>query len=454
MKTQIHTQINQSQQLSLSPQMQQSLRVLQMSTTEIRDLIEQSLLDNPFLDCIPTDESFSTSPEDLSAETDSSINYWKEQQVQPYSKSTDQFDFIAQQTNLKIHLLDQLYIQTTDDRLRELGAFLVDSINEDGYLNVSPGDHPLLLDADLFNTALSLIQSFEPVGVGARDLSECLRLQLKDLGLYDEIYRDLLDNLFLLTEKGPNALAGRCGLDMKQLRDRLNTIKTLNPKPGLAFSQPDPTTYITPDVLLRRINGQWSVELNPTAYPRVHIDERSFAAVSKKSTSADDKIYISKQIASANGLLNSIEQRAITLIKVSRAIVNHQVQFLTKGQNYLIPLKLKDIALEINMHESTVSRAVNGKYAATPFGIIELKSFFSNALNTDQTTLSNKTIQLQIKQLINMESKSTPLSDDQLVSTLKTYGITVARRTVTKYRESLQIPSSYERKKLARALNF
>jgi RNA polymerase sigma-54 factor len=453
MKTQLHTYLKQSQQLNLSPQMQQSLRILQLSTVEVRELIDQSLLENPFLEQESAHTSFDHSP-DSSIDDNPYTSYWKEQQGRTAGPEITH-DTNAQPHTLKSHLTQQLFIATAYQELRDIGTYLIDHIDEDGYLRLTAEDQTLqTADPELLTRALTLIQSLDPVGVGARTLKECLALQLKDRGLYNETYAAILDNLHLLTEKGPLALAQKCGLDLETFRAKMDLIKTLSPHPGLAFSSPETTIYITPDLLFRRYNGQWIAELNKAAYPRLLIDEKSFTAVITKCQSTDDKLYINKQISSANWLVRSLEQRAITMLKVANAIIRHQIHFLNRGHNYLIPLKLKDIATEVEMHESTVSRAVTGKYAATPFGVLELKSFFSTALNEGQPTLSNKTIQLQIKKLIEMEPKLSPLSDDQLVSTLKTYGISVARRTVTKYRESLQIPSSYERKKMARVLNF
>ncbi|AIK96484.1 RNA polymerase factor sigma-54 [Candidatus Odyssella acanthamoebae] len=453
MKTQLHTYLKQSQQLNLSPQMQQSLRILQLSTVEVQELIDQSLLENPFLEQESAHTSFAA-PQDSLIDDNPYTSYWKEQQVRiPNSDVTH--DTNAQPSTLKSHLTQQLFITTPNQKFRDIGTYLIDHIDEDGYLRLPPDDRTLqTCGPEILNQAINLIQSLDPVGVGARTLSECLALQLKDRGLYNETYAAILDNLHLLIEKGPLALAQKCALDVETFRAKMDLIKTLSPQPGLAFSPTETTIYITPDLLFRRYNGQWIAELNKEAYPRLFIDEKSFTAVINKCQSIDDKIYMNKQISSANWLVKSLEQRAITMLKVANAIIRHQIHFLNRGHNYLTPLKLKDIATEVDIHESTVSRAVTGKYAATPFGVIELKSFFSTALNEEQPTLSNKTIQLQIKKLIDMESKSSPLSDDQLVSTLKTYGISVARRTVTKYRESLQIPSSYERKKMARVLNF
>lgn len=453
MKTQLHTNLKQTQQLNLSPQMQQSLKILQLSAIEIRELIDNSLLDNPFLDqesdclALPTPPQ---SPLDDNPYT----NYWAEQQPRN-PNSERQFDINAQPTNLKTYLQEQFFITTTNEKLREAGLYLIDLIDEDGYLKLSKEHyHTKGFDNTLINKAVEIIKTLDPAGVGAKDLSECLSLQLQDLGVYDATYGLILSHLNLLTEKGPHALANRCGISTQTLRQRLDFIKTLNPKPGLSFSNNNITTYTTPDLIFKRYNGRWIAEINQAAYPRLMIDERSFFSIADKCKSIDDKLYVNKQISSANWLLKSLEQRATTLLKVAAAIIRHQEEFLNRGQSYLLPLKLKNIADEIDMHESTISRAVTGKYAVTPFGVMELKSFFSTALNEDQPALSNKTIQAQIKKLIEMEPQSAPLSDDQLVSTLKTYGINIARRTVTKYREALQIPSSYERKKLARALNF
>ncbi|WP_010298584.1 RNA polymerase factor sigma-54 [Candidatus Odyssella thessalonicensis] len=453
MKTQLHTHLKQAQQLNLSPQMQQSLKILQLSTIEIRELIDQSLLDNPFLEQESGHVSLSYE-ENHDGNDNPYTSYWKEQQ----SRSDDSdmvYDTNAQPRDLKKELCEQFFIATPLPHLREVGTHLIDLINEDGYLVLSEDDHlSQKFDRQTMEQAINIIHTLAPVGIGARSLAECLMLQLKDQDLYDPIYEAILNNIYLLTEKSPAALAMRCGISLDTLRERLNVIKSLNPKPGSEFTAQDPINYVTPDLLFIKYEGRWMAELNKEAYPRLTIDEKSFFNIAEKCKAMDEKIYINKQISSAQWLVKSLEQRAITMLKVAHAIIRHQEKFLTRGHHHLVPLKLKDIAREIDAHESTVSRAVTGKYAATPFGVIELKSFFSTALNDSQPTVSNKTIQTQIKKLIDMEPKSAPLSDDQLVTTLKSMGINIARRTVTKYREALQIPSSYERKKMARAINF
>lgn len=444
--TQIHTSQKQSQQQSLSPHMQQSLKILQMSSLEVKDLIDTALLENPFLEADTTNTSPLTT--DSADQDNPYLSYWADHSSKALDDTT--FDTNAAPITLTDHLRQQYGLCLNKN---DLGYILIDAIDESGFLKECDLSQETL-DHPHYNATLRIIQSLDPAGVGARTLPECFKIQLKDTGDLTPEFELVLDNLMLLTEKGPEALAKKCGISVSQLKDYIALIRTLNPKPGLAFSATDPTQYIIPDMIFRKNHTGWTADVNPEAYPNIKFDRASYNAISQSRQSNDDLIYVNKQISNASWLIKSLEQRVETLYKVCGAIIKRQETFLNRGMNYLAPLKLKEIANEIGMHESTVSRAVNGKYAATPFGVVELKSFFAGSVSVDQEGLSNKTIQMQIKNLIDMEPKGNPLSDDKIVISLKAVGISVARRTVTKYREALHIPSSYERKKISAALSL
>jgi RNA polymerase sigma-54 factor len=444
--TQIHTSQKQSQQLSLSPQMQQSLKILQMSSLEIKEMIDTALLENPFLEAAPSNTApLST---DSADQDNPYLTYWSDHNSKALDETT--FDTNANPITLKDHLTKQFGLCPTKN---DIGFILIDAIDETGFLRENDLSQDILNHPD-YNATLRIIQSLDPVGVGARTLTECFKLQAKEENRLTSEFEYVLDNLMLLTDKGPEQLAKKCRISTPQLKEYLTIIRTFNPKPGLSFCTDDPTQYIIPDMIFRKNHAGWIADINPEAYPNIKFDRASYQAVSQSYKSNDDLIYVNKQISNASWLIKSLEQRVETLYKVSRAIIKRQETFLNRGMNYLAPLKLKEIAEEIGMHESTISRAVNGKYAATPFGVVELKSFFAGSVSVDQEGLSNKTIQMQIKNLIDMEPKGRPLSDDQIVISLKAVGISVARRTVTKYREALHIPSSYERKKVSAALSL
>lgn len=444
--TQIHTSQKQSQQLSLSPQMQQSLKILQMSSLEIKEMIDTALLENPFLEA----ETSNTAPlsTDSADQDNPYLTYWSDHNSKALDETT--FDTNATPITLKDHLTKQFGLCLTKN---DIGFILIDAIDETGFLRENDLSQDILEHPD-YNATLRIIQSLDPVGVGARTLTECFKLQVKETNRLTSEFECVLDNLMLLTDKGPEQLAKKCRISSSQLKEYIAIIRTLNPKPGLSFCTDDPTQYIIPDMIFRKNHSGWVADINPEAYPNIKFDRASYQAVSKSYKSNDDLIYVNKQISNASWLIKSLEQRVETLYKVSSAIIKRQETFLNRGMNYLAPLKLKEIAEEIGMHESTISRAVNGKYAATPFGVVELKSFFAGSVSVDQEGLSNKTIQMQIKNLIDMEPKGRPLSDDQIVISLKAVGISVARRTVTKYREAMHIPSSYERKKVSAALSL
>jgi len=447
MKTQIHTSQQQSQQLNLSPQMQQSLKILQMGALELRDMIDSALLENPFLEAEVEDHVPLTS--DSPDEENSYLNYWTDHGARGSDETT--YDTNASVTTLRDHLSHQLGLIIQNSSDKEIGWTIIDAINDDGFLNEDDLPEKILSHPN-YQKILAIIQSLDPIGVGARSVTEGFRIQLKDQNLLTPEFEIVLENLMLLTAKGSDYLAKTCQMTTDKLKEYLSIIRTLSPKPGLLFSANIPTHYIIPDLIFRKSSQGWVADVNPAAYPRLKLDRGTYNIVSQACRSSDDLIYINKNASNASWLIKSLEQRVDTLIKVATAIITHQDKYLNRGMNYLAPLKLKEIARELNIHESTVSRAVNGKYAATPFGVIELRSFFSSSISADQDGLSNKTIQGQIRSLISMEPKHKPLSDDQIVTSLKAVGIHVARRTVTKYREALHIPTSYERKKMGAAL--
>ena len=297
---------------------------------------------------------------------------------------------------------------------------------------------------------LGQLQGFDPAGVFARNLAECLALQLKDRNRYDPQIARLLDNLALLGSHNLAALKRAVGVDAQELADMITEIKQLNPKPGLKFGSVQ-IQPVLPDVMVRPArDGSWLVELNNDTLPRVLVNRSYYSTVSKTARSEQDKGYLVECLQNANWLVKSLDQRARTILRVAEEIVRQQDGFLTHGIEHLKPLNLKTVADAISMHESTVSRVTSNKYMATPRGIFELKYFFTSAIASadgDGEAHSSEAVRHRIRQLIDAESAASVLSDDKIVEQLKRDGIDIARRTVAKYREALRIPSSVQRRR-------
>ncbi len=366
----------------------------------------------------------------------------------------EDFDFESQLTReqtLSEHLTDQLNMAIADPAQRMIGVHLIDMVDEAGYLagDTAQVAEQLGTDEDLVVATLKEMHSFEPSGVLARDLTECLAIQLREKDRLDPAMQALLDNIDLLAKRDLAALIRICGVDREDLVDMIEEIRELNPKPGLVFGT-ELVQPVVPDVFVREAaEGGWAVELNSETLPRVLVNNHYYTSVNKTARKADDKAYLSECYASANWLVKSLDQRARTILKVAKEIVKLQDSFLAYGVQHLKPLNLKTVADAISMHESTVSRVTSNKYIATPRGVFELKYFFTSAIASSEggDAHSAEAVRHRIKELIDSESAKSILSDDKIVELLRGSGIEIARRTVAKYRESMQIPSSVQRRR-------
>jgi RNA polymerase sigma-54 factor len=352
--------------------------------------------------------------------------------------------------NLHEHLEAQLQLACTDPREKLIGAYLIDMIDECGYLltDLSTIAQTLVVPVGDIEKVLKTIQTFDPTGVGARSLSECLALQLKERNRLDPAMQALLDNLPLLAKRDMAGLLRLTGVSAEDLSDMVGEIRQLNPKPGLKFGS-EPVQPVVPDIYVRAsAQGGFHVELNTETLPRVLVNTRYAATVGGKDK--DAKAYVTEQLNNANWLVRSLEQRARTILKVSAEIVRQQDGFLAHGVSHLRPLNLKAIAEVTGMHESTVSRVTANKYMATPRGTFELKYFFSSAIQSAEggEAHSAESVRHRIRELIDGEAPAAILSDDRIVEVLRGAGIDIARRTVAKYREAMRIPSSVDRKKI------
>ena len=506
-------ELRQGQQLVMTPQLQQAIRLLQLSNVELCSFVEQELERNPLLERDDTPGEPSADAPDrrevaeregddadgvdwaldqkpIAGEERATVREqidasFSEEQAQPAPGANGEpyaegpggpgtdlgswssvksgggsfegddstlEDFVAAGRSLADHLNEQLFLVITDPAERLIGAHLIHMLDEAGYLQGDLADLADKLGAPLarIEKVLALMQTFDPPGVLARNLAECLALQLKDQNRYDPQIALLLDNLELLGSHNLAALKRAVGVDGQELAEMIAEIKTLTPKPGLKFGSVQ-IQPVLPDVMVKpRRDGSWLVELNTETLPRVLVSRTYYTTVSKTARSEKEKGYLLDCLQNANWLVKSLDQRARTILRVAEEIVRQQDGFLTHGIEHLKPLNLKTVADAISMHESTVSRVTSNKYMATPRGVFELKYFFTSAIASADGSAdahSSESVRHRIKQLIDGENAETVLSDDKIVELLKRDGVDIARRTVAKYREALRIPSSVQRRR-------
>lgn len=360
--------------------------------------------------------------------------------------------YVAAQISLKDHLVEQLTLATSDPAERIIGRAIIDSIDEAGYFTEDLDElaDRLATAAARAEKVLRLIHTFDPSGVGARNLAECIAIQLREKDRYDPAMQKLVAHLDLVARRDFAALRRLCGVDDEDIIDMIAEIRRLDPKPGRAFGgaavQP-----VVPDVsVLPLPDGSWHVELNSDVLPRLLVNQTYAARVTRTKGNETDKTFLSNCLQTANWLTKSLEQRARTILKVASEIVRQQDAFFAHGVEHLRPLNLKTIADAIGMHESTVSRVTSNKYMATPRGLLELKYFFTASIASENggDAHSAEAVRFRIRQMIDQENPKDILSDDAIVARLKDSNINIARRTVAKYRESLKIPSSVERRRM------
>ena len=467
----------------MTPQLQQAIKMLQMSGTDIAAFVAEEVERNPVLQLDnPERETPAQAPEkapeigNVGAAEDAfdtgRENLYEGAEAAPAlmggggggvdwaatgSGGVDVGEFesrLSGPETLRDHLLAQIAVAPGGAEARMLASLLVDELDGAGYLRTDLDALAARLGArsDLVADALAMLQACEPTGVGARDLAECLALQLKEQNRYDPAMAALLDRLDDLAAVRLEALSAACGVDADDLNEMVAEIRALDPRPGAMFDGVVAQTVI-PDVLVKRNQlGGWSVEVNSDALPRVLLDTR-YAAELNEAGETEAVSFLAECKQNATWLIRSLDQRAQTILKVSSEIVKRQSLFFHEGVAGLKPMTLKMVADEIGMHESTVSRVTSNKYMATERGLFELKFFFSQAISSTDggDSHSSTAVQLQIKTLIDNEDSKKTLSDDKIVKMLGAEGVNIARRTVAKYREGMNIPSSVQRKRLKSA---
>ncbi|EOX3308863.1 RNA polymerase factor sigma-54 [Escherichia coli] len=471
-------QLRLSQQLAMTPQLQQAIRLLQLSTLELQQELQQALESNPLLEQIDTHEEIDTR-ETQDSETLDTADALEQKEIPeelPLDASWDTIytagtpsgtsgDYIDDELpvyqgettqTLQDYLMWQVELTPFSDTDRAIATSIVDAVDDTGYLTVpledfleSMGDEEI--DIDEVEAVLKRIQRFDPVGVAAKDLRDCLLIQLsqfdKTTPWLEEARLIISDHLDLLANHDFRTLMRVTRLKEDVLKEAVNLIQSLDPRPGQSIQTGEPE-YVIPDVLVRKHNGHWTVELNSDSIPRLQINQH-YASMCNNARNDGDSQFIRSNLQDAKWLIKSLESRNDTLLRVSRCIVEQQQAFFEQGEEYMKPMVLADIAQAVEMHESTISRVTTQKYLHSPRGIFELKYFFSSHVNTEGGGEASSTaIRALVKKLIAAENPAKPLSDSKLTSLLSEQGIMVARRTVAKYRESLSIPPSNQRKQL------
>jgi RNA polymerase sigma-54 factor len=449
----------------LAPQLQQSLQILQAATLELKNIVQQELQTNPVLE---EDASLQETEDRSSDEADFQEEFeklakldeeWRDYMAQNVSYSARsqedeerrQFflDSLANQETLQQHLLDQLNTADIDAKKRKAAELLIGNIDDIGFLS-APSDEIANLSGtpiEDLQQALELVQTFHPVGVGARDLKDCLLIQLRRLGKGQSLEYQIVDQyLDDLGRKRYPDIARRLGVTVDQVQKAANFIATLDPKPGQIFS-PEPNTYVLPDVVVEKVGDEYVVSLTGDQIPHLRINKTYRDLMTQSRNGGEVRDYIREKIRSGKFLIKSIHQRQQTILNIAIEIVKRQRDFLDHGTAFLKPMTMVQIADAVGVHETTVSRAISGKYIATPQGVVEMKFFFTPGYQTnDGVALSNTSVKETIADLVRNEDNRMPLSDKEIVEILSERGIPIARRTVAKYRAELNILPSNLRK--------
>src|SRR5262245_14196355 len=485
-------QFRQVQALVMTPQLMQAIKLLQLSNLDLTAHVDAELERNPLLERASEGETEETRPEPEGAANGS--DWFGEELETSRSTIEDRLDtslenvfpddsatrpatpdvpvqsewaglrsavredgdynleaFVSAEATLGSHLAEQMTLVLTDPRDQLIGRYLIDLVDETGYLTGDITEVAQKLGAPVaqVEAVLAALQTLDPSGVCARNLAECLTIQLRERDRFDPAMQLLIAHLDLLAKRDLSALKRLCGVDDEDLQEMIAELRALDPKPGLAFGS-TPVQPVIPDVFVRTgPDGNWVIELNSDTLPKVLVSQTYYAEVSKTTKNAAEKAYLADCLKSASWLVRALDQRAKTILKVATEIVRQQDGFLKLGVAHLKPLNLKTVAEAISMHESTVSRVTANKYMATSRGIFELKYFFTSAIAAADggEAHSAEAVRHHIRQLIDAENVAAVLSDDTIVDKLRGAGIDIARRTVAKYREAMRIPSSVQRRR-------
>lgn len=443
--------IEQTQKLSMTPELIQAIQILQFNSQELIDYVHNELLENPILEEDKHEESDEVDIREKIREAE-----YQEESFKQWEYSHDDEDYTYEQyasveDTLTDYLMEQLEFSDIKGIKAQIGRYIIEAVDDNGYLSLSIEEiaESMNVDEETVEDVLNVIQTFDPSGVAARNLRECMIIQLASKGLLTEEIEYIIENM--LEELADNKIANiakKLAMKTGEVQEISDLIKTLEPKPGRLFSSGETTKYVIPDIFVEEIGGEYVVSNNDTSLPKLMVS--SYYSKLSAEAKSDEELnkYLTDRFNSALWLIKSINQRKQTIYNVACAVVKYQQEFFDKGEKYLKPLTLKQIADEVGVHESTVSRSINGKYMQSTRGVFELKYFFSSGVSADDGTgVSSNSVKSIIRDLINGEDHRKPYSDADMVVMLKEKGIDISRRTVAKYREGMGILSSSKRRR-------
>ena len=454
----------QTQKLIMTPELRLAIKILQMSTVELVECVDEQLVENPVLEVDDSSDAEPESPADKAVESNaekSDIDWdqyfedeggtRKEVLVDRGQEDMRYDNFIAEIPTLQDHLMFQLALARLSVEEKQVGEFYIGNIDDNGYLrcSVEEAAQQCRVPASVSEKVLNTLQGFDPAGVGARDLQECLLIQYEQMDLPNVLLRKVItDYLQELAEGKIMKVAKKLGISLQEMQGILDNLRLLEPKPGRRFSRSHDTRYILPDVVIEKVNNEYIVLVNDTAAPRLTINSSYRDILRGSDSDAEGRKFIEAKLNSAAWLIRSIEQRRVTLYKVARAIVDFQLGFFDQGVKFLKPMILRQVADRLNVHESTVSRATANKYMQTPRGVFEMKFFFPGGISNRQgRSTSVEAIKQMISELIDNEDSKKPLSDQKIAGILSSRGIEVSRRTIAKYRDEMGILSTSRRRR-------
>lgn len=477
--------IEQSQKLVMTPELIQAIQILQFNTQELENFVEEQLLTNPILEAASMSNSEEASSESSSVdrEDQSIISSSEDNENKDFRKKEEEFDwaehfkereyddisykqweydndekseysyeqFVSSEITLSEHLMFQLQFAPVKRSCRQVGRYIIESLNENGYMTLTINEiaTALGISEEQVIKVLDIIQGFDPAGVGARDLKECLIIQLANQGNQDHAIREVINHhLEDIAANRLNHIAKTVGISVSEVQEISDIIKGLEPKPGRQFSSGSETRYIIPDVTVEKINGEYVVSVNESSTPKLTVSSYYQKMLINSDKESNISKFLTGRLNSALWLIKSIEQRKQTIYNVVSAVVKYQIDFFELGPKYLKTLTLKQIADEVGIHESTVSRSINGKYMQSPRGVFEIKYFFTSGVSgSTGEGIASESIKTFIKELVDNEDPKAPLSDQAMVEMLSKRGIDISRRTVAKYRDEMNVPSSSKRKR-------
>lgn len=449
MKIRHDLNLKQTQKLSMTPELQQAIKLLQFNSIELNNYIEEQMQENPLLEVEKKEEKEEDSEIDWEEYIEKNDNKSYTNQYDPNKEEMRFENFVSYTQSLHEYLLEQLGMVRIDNELKTMAEYIIGSLDDNGYLkiNLDRLSSQENLNIESLDEALEVVQGLDPAGVGASDLKECLLLQVKkdEEELVEKIIKDHLEDLGLNRVK---KIAKSLDTSIEEIQESIDYIKTLEPKPGRSFNSNslESVKYITPDAIIELVDGEYRITVTEEAGPKLHINN-FYKSMIKGSKDETAKEFLTDRLNSAAWIIKSIQQRRDTIKKVVTSILKFQKDFFEEGDQALKPLTLQEVADDIEMHESTISRTTNGKYVQTPQGVFELKYFFTTGLNASGGDKSTTSIKSIIEELVSEEDETKPYSDQKISDQLKEKGIKISRRTVAKYRDELGIPSSTRRKR-------